>query len=216
MIKIAIAEDNFFSMKAIQEKLQPFEDIAIIHNSRNGFELMSMLASNHDIDLILMDIEMPIMNGIEATEKVKQNYPDIKIVIVTIFDDDESVFNAIKAGADSYILKETKSNKVYEAIRDTLDGGSAMSPSIALKALQLLKSATHLDTRKNTETIFLSERETEILNQLSKGFTNKHIAGNLYISPFTVKRHIENIYEKLQAHNRIELLEKARRNGLIS
>lgn len=216
MIKIAIAEDNIFSLKAIQEKLQPFEDIAIIHNSGNGFELMSMLASNHDIDLILMDIEMPIMNGIEATEKVKLNYPDIKIVMVTIFDNDESVFNAIKAGADSYILKETKSNKVYEAIRDTLDGGSAMSPSIALKTLQLLKSATHLKTRKNTETIFLSERETEILKQLSKGFTNKHIAANLYISPFTVKRHIENIYQKLQAHNRIELLEKARRNGLIS
>lgn len=215
MIKIAIAEDNFFSLKAIEEKLSAFEDIAITHIAHNGAELLELLAKNNDIDLILMDMEMPIMNGIEATEKVKQQFPDIKIVVITIFDDDESIFNAIKAGADSYILKETKAGKVNETIHDTLNGGSVMSPSIASKTLQLLKKVNFINTEIASNNIKLSDRETEILEQLSEGFSNKMIAEKLFISPFTVKRHIENIYQKLQAQNRIELLAKARIHGLI-
>ncbi|HPA23956.1 MAG TPA: response regulator transcription factor, partial [Ferruginibacter sp.] len=123
--------------------------------------------------------------------------------------------NAIKAGADSYILKDTKAEKIYETITDTLNGGSVMSPSIAIKALQLLKNAAHIKYFSKQDVPLLSDRETEILEQLSKGHTNKNIAENLFISPFTVKRHIENIYKKLQAQNRIELIEKARREGLI-
>lgn len=215
MINLAIAEDNIFSLKAIEEKLSVFDDIVIIHTAENGTKLLELLAKDSAIDLILMDIEMPVMNGVEAAEKVKQLYLHIKIVMITIYDDDNYIFNAIKAGADSYILKETKSEKIYETIKDTLNGGSVMSPSIALKTLQLLKNASFIKNKHDTEKIVLSERETEILEQLSKGFSNKIIADNLIISPFTVKRHIENIYQKLQTHNRIELLEKARKNGLI-
>jgi DNA-binding NarL/FixJ family response regulator len=215
MIKIAIAEDNIFSLKALEEKLSNYEDITIIHKANNGSELLDLLVRNSNIDLILMDIEMPVMNGIEATGKVKQLHPHIKIVMITVYDDDDYIFNAIKAGADSYILKETKAGKIYETINDTLSGGSVMSPSIALKTLQLLKNYTFPKAESAHEGIILSERETDILEQLSKGFSNKIIAGNLHISPFTVKRHIENIYQKLQAHNRIELLEKARKSGLI-
>lgn len=215
MYRIAIAEDNIFSLKALEEKLSTYADITIIHTAKNGTELLHLLEQNNDIDLILMDIEMPLMNGIEATGKIKQCYPQIKIVMITIYDDDEYIFNAIKAGADSYILKETKSEKIYETITDTLNGGSVMSPSIALKTLQLLKTTTYSIPKKDIEKIVLSVRETEILEQLSKGYTNKRIAEKLIISPFTVKRHIENIYQKLQAHNRIELLDKARKNRLI-
>lgn len=214
-MKIIITEDNFFALKALEEKLSVYDDVSIIHSVQNGSELLAVLDKNNDIDLILMDIEMPVMNGIEATEKVKQLYPHIKIVMITIYDDDDYIFNAIKAGADSYILKETKAEKIYETINDTLNGGSVMSPSIALKTLQILKNASFIKSEKATEKILLSERETEILEQISKGFPNKTIAENLFISPFTVKRHIENIYQKLQAHNRIELVEKARKRGLI-
>lgn len=214
-MKIIITEDNFFALKALEEKLSIYDDISIIHTVKNGAELLDLLAKNNNIDLILIDIEMPVMNGIDAAEKVKQLYPHIKIVMITIYDDDEYIFNAIKAGADSYILKETKSEKIYEALNDTLNGGSVMSPSIALKTLQLLKNASFTINKQTAEKIILSERETKILEQISKGFSNKIIAENLIISPFTVKRHIENIYQKLQARNRIELLEKARKNGLI-
>jgi DNA-binding NarL/FixJ family response regulator len=215
MYKIAIAEDNIFALNALKEKLSVYDDITIIHSAKNGAELLDLLAQNSDINLIFMDIEMPVLNGIETTEKIKQQYLDIKIVMITIYDDDEYIFNTIKAGADSYILKETKADKIYETIIDTLNGGSVMSPSIALKTLKLLKSTTYSIPQKGIEKITLSERETEILEQLSNGFTNKRIAESLIISPFTVKRHIENIYQKLQAHNRIEMLEKARKNGLI-
>jgi DNA-binding NarL/FixJ family response regulator len=215
MIKIAIAEDNFFALKAIEEKLSVFEDIAITHTAQNGAELLELLAKNSEIDLILMDIEMAVLNGIEATEKVKQQHPNIKIVMITIYDDDESIFNAIKAGADSYILKETKADKIYETISDTLNGGSVMSPTIALKTLQLLKSVSKPVVEDTTEKLKLSERETEILEQISEGLSNKMIAEKLFISPFTVKRHIENIYQKLQAQNRVELIGKARKHGLI-
>lgn len=215
MINIAIAEDQIFSRKALVEKLSAFEDISIVHSALNGIGLLDYLRQSDAVDLILMDIEMPLMNGIEATQKIRQNHPNIKIVIITIYDDDEYIFKAIKAGADSYILKETKADKVYEAISDTLKGGAVMSPSIALKTLQLLKNTRPPKPGLSPHTIILSERETEILEQLSKGFSNKVIAENLFISPFTVKRHIENIYQKLQAHNRIELLAKARQSGLI-
>lgn len=214
-MKIAIAEDSHFSLRALEEKLLAFDDMAIVHIAKNGAELLNLLVEDNQIDLILMDIEMPVMNGIEATEIIKQKYPHIKIVMITIYDDDDYIFNAIKAGADSYILKETKSEKIYETLNDTLNGGSVMSPSIALKTLRLLKSAAFLKTENAAEKITLSERETEILEQLSNGFSNKIIAKNLIISPFTVKRHIENIYQKLQAHNRVELLDKARKSGLI-
>ncbi|RYE56483.1 MAG: response regulator transcription factor [Sphingobacteriales bacterium] len=215
MINIALVEDQVFSRKALEEKLSAFKDITIIHSAVNGAELLDDLRQNDVIDLILMDIEMPLMNGIEATEKIKEMHPHIKVVMITIYDDDDYIFNAIKAGADSYILKETKADKIYEAITDTLNGGAVMSPSIALKTLRFLKNINSLKPEVNADKIALSERETEILEQLSSGASNKVIAENLFISPFTVKRHIENIYQKLQAHNRIELLDKARKNGLI-
>lgn len=215
MINIALAEDHFFSQKALEEKLSAYQDIAIVYTAVNGMEMLTFLAENNAIDLILMDIEMPVMNGIDTTEKIKQQYPHIKIVMITIYDDDDYIFNAIKAGADGYILKETKADKIYEAISDTLNGGAIMSPSIALKTLQFLKNTGSPKLVNNMEKIALSERETEILEQLSNGSSNKIIATNLFISPFTVKRHIENIYQKLQVCNRIELLQKARKNGLI-
>lgn len=215
MIKIAIAEDHLLSLQVLQEKLSLFPEINIIYIAQNGAELLEKLSFDASIDVILMDIEMPVMNGIEATSKIKVLYPTIKIIMNTIYDDDEYIFKAIQAGADSYILKETKAQKVFDSIEDTLNGGAVMSPSIALKTLQVLKNAPLPTKTEQHEKIVLTEREIDILNEISQGFSNKMIADHLYISPFTVKRHIENIYQKLQAHNRIELLDKAKKSGLL-
>lgn len=215
MVKIAIAEDNAHALITLIEKLSEFDDICVVHQAGNGSEILHLLESNSDIDLILMDIEMPVMNGIAATERIKQMYPTVKVVIITIFDNDDYIFNAIKAGADSYILKDIKPEKIYETIKDTLQGGAVMSPSIAVKTLSLLKNIHLPVTPTEVVEIALTERESEILEQLSKGYSNKVIAASLFISPFTVKRHIENIYQKLHAHNRIDLVEKARKGGLL-
>ncbi|HQE33103.1 MAG TPA: response regulator transcription factor [Flavobacterium alvei] len=215
MIKILIVEDNFFLQKALEEKLSNFSDIIIKDIAQNGEEALAILEKNHVVDLILMDIEMPKMNGIKATEIIKSKYPQIKIVIITVFDNDETIFNAIKAGADGYLLKETKAEKIYEAIGETLSGGAAMSPSIAMKTLKFLKNPVVFEDLETPEQIALSDREIEVLEQLSQGLKNQAIADNLFISFSTVKKHIENIYKKLQAHNRIELIQKAKQNKLL-
>ena len=215
MIRIAIVDDNTFLQKTIQDKLSFFADVEVRMKAIHGQDIIEKLEKNHNLDLILMDIEMPKMDGIEATAIIKSKFPQIKIIMLTVFDNDENVFDAIKAGADGYLLKETKAEKIYEAIRETLAGGAVMSPSIALKTLQLLKNPRVFDSSEATEMVELTTREIEVLEQLSKGLKNKEIAENLFLSFFTVKKHIENIYRKLQAHNRIEMLQKAKQNKLI-
>lgn len=214
MIQIALVEDNATAMQALQDKLEPYEELSIKHKASSGKEILDQLSLDSEVDLILMDIEMPEMGGITATRQIKENYPLIKVVIITIYDNDDSIFNAIKAGADSYILKETKGEKIMETIHDSLQGGAVMSPSIAFRALQALKMSMQ-PTRENLQIPELSPREIDVLECLSTGLTNKRIGEKLFISPFTVKRHIENIYRKLQAQTRIELIEKAKKSGLI-
>ena len=161
-----------------------------------------------------MDIEMPEMNGIEATERVKNKYPHIKIIMLTVFDNDENIFNAIKVGADGYLLKEVNAKDLCQGIAETMNGGAAMNPSIALKTLKLLRNPIEFE-RKGADEIKLTTREIEVLEQLSKGLSYNVIADNLILSPGTVRKHIENIYGKLQVHNKIEAIEKAKNNKLI-
>lgn len=215
IIKVAVVDDNVFLQKAIVEKLSFFKNINVRFSVLNGKELLDKLDQNANIDLILMDIEMPIMNGIEATEKVNQKFPHIKIIMLTVFDNDENIFKAIKAGADGYFLKEVNPEGLYQGIIETLSGGAAMTPSIALKALKLLRNPIEVTNEEEKEEIKLSGREIEVLEQLSKGLNYICIANNLIISPSTVRKHIENIYAKLQVHNKIEAVQKARNNNLI-
>lgn len=215
VIKTVIVDDNTFLIKAIQEKLSFFDDIQIKFTALDGSDLITKLSSNHNIDVILMDIDMPVLNGIEATEIIKNKYPHIKVIMLTVFDNDENIFNAIKAGADGYLLKEVEPKTLYEGIIDTLNGGAAMNPSIALKTLKLLRNPIDLDNKKEEEIIKLSAREIDVLEQLSKGLNYINIAENLFLSPATVRKHIENIYTKLQVHNKLEAVQKAKKNNLI-
>lgn len=213
-IKIAIADDNYFLQKTIVEKLSFFTELQCRFTALNGKELLEKLETNHNIDLILMDIEMPEMDGIEATERIKNKYPHIKIIMLTVFDNDENIFNAIKVGADGYLLKEVNAKDLCQGIVETMNGGAAMNPSIALKTLKLLRNPIVFE-RKNADEIKLTTREIEVLEQLSKGLSYNVIADNLILSPGTVRKHIENIYGKLQVHNKIEAIEKAKNNKLI-
>ncbi len=214
-IKIAIADDNSFLITAVKEKLSFFKDLSYKFSALNGSELLEKLEDNHNVDLILMDIEMPVLNGIETTEIVKQKYPDIKIIMLTVFDNDENIFNAIKAGADGYLLKEINPKDLHDGIIDTLNGGAAMNPSIALKTLRLLRNPLEIENEKDKEDIKLTHRETEVLEQLSKGLSYNKIADNLILSTGTIRKHIENIYRKLQVHNKLEAVQKAKKNKLI-
>jgi len=214
-IRLAIADDNSFLIKTIKEKLSFFNEMEVKYSALNGTQLIEQLDKNHQIDLILMDIEMPVLDGIETTQIVKQKYPQIKIIMLTVFDNDEHIFNAIKAGADGYLLKEIDPDSLYRGITNTLNGGAAMNPSIALKTLKLLRNPEAITNDSDREDITLTPREVEVLEQLGKGLSYNAIADNLILSVGTIRKHIENIYRKLQVHNKLEAVQKAKRNNLI-
>lgn len=214
-MKIGIIDDNNFLIRSVKEKLSFFDDVQIKFTATDGQNLLQILQENYHVDVLLMDIEMPIMDGIEATFAVKQQYPHIKIIMLTVFDNDENIFNAIKAGADGYLLKEVNPQDLYNGIVETLNGGAAMNPSIALKTLKLLRSSAKAEGDFVPEEINLTAREIEVLEQLSKGLSYSIIAQNLFLSPYTVRKHIENIYGKLQVHSKLEAIQKAQKNKLI-
>lgn len=215
MIRIVIVDDNPFLQKAIQEKLSFFDDIEVKYKAFDGNDLLQKLEKNHNIDLILMDVEMPNKNGIEATFEIKNKYPQIKIIMLTVFDNDENIFKSIKAGADGYFLKEVLPQELYNGIKETLHGGAAMTPSIALKTLKLLRTPVNFENCNPCEEITLTPREIEVLEQLSKGLKYNAIADNLFLSVGTIRKHVENIYTKLQVHNKLEAVQKAKNNNII-
>ncbi len=214
-VKIAIVDDKFFLAKAVAEKLSFFKEFHLKFTAEHGADLLTKLGDNPFIDLILMDIEMPVLNGIEATALVKQKYPQIKIIMLTVFDNDEHIFNAIKAGADGYLLKDTTPDELQKGIKETLSGGAAMNASIAMRTLKLLRNPEAISNLQEREEISLSSREIDVLEQLGKGLSYTKIAENLFLSPSTVRKHIENIYKKLQVHSKIEAVAKARQNNII-
>lgn len=215
MKKLVIVDDNTFLMKSVLQKLSFFDDFKVQFTAMNGQDLIQKLDKNHNVDLILMDIEMPKMNGIEATEQVKNRYPNIKIIMLTVFDNDENIFKSIKAGADGYLLKEVNPKDLQQGILETLNGGATMTPSIAMKTLKLFRNPMTFESVVDSETYNLTSREIEVLEQLSKGLKYNTIADNLFLSAGTIRKHVENIYTKLQVHNKLEAIQKARNNNLI-
>ncbi len=215
-MKIAIVDDNHFLMQAIENKLAFYDNIKIVWTAEDGFEAQEKLIKNQDIDLILMDIEMPEMNGIELTTIVKEKYPKIKIVMLTVFDNNDNIFNAIRAGADGYLLKDTAGEQLYNFMTETMNGGAVMSPTIALKAMNLLRNvqAESIPEAKKEE-IVLSAREIEVLENLSRGLKYNQIAEKLFLSEGTIRKHVENIYSKLYVHNRMDAVTKAKLNRII-
>jgi len=215
MIRIAIAEDNNFLAVSLIEKCSFFSDLNFKFRGVDGLDLLNQLEKDHNIDVVLMDIQMPNLDGIETTEKVKMLYPHIKIIMVTVFDDEENIFNSILNGANGYLLKDEPAKKMHESILEIMNGGAPMSASIALKAIKLLRTPLNSTSKEEIENP-LTKRETEILEQLSKGLNSKDIADNLFISHGTVRKHVENIYKKLQVHNKTEAISIAYKNRLIS
>jgi len=217
MITIALAEDNDFLAASTKEKLSFFSDkIKFAFRAKNGKELLTKLENYSDIQVILMDIEMPVMDGISATQIVSEKFPEIKVIMLTVFDDDDKIFNAIRSGAMGYLLKEESPEKIIESIKMVLDGGAPMSSTIASKTLQLLRNPIQVNDKEITQDFNLSAREIEVLEYLKKGFDYVKTAEHLFISPFTVRKHIENIYKKLQVHNKIEAVQKAINHNIIN
>ena len=203
-MNIIIAEDLPQLAKALTEKVELALEFTVKHVAKNGSELIAYLEKDSKADVILMDINMPKMNGIEATEVITTRWPQIKIVMCTVFDDEYYLFNAIMAGASGDLLKEEPPAKIHKSIYEALEGGAPMSAEIAKKSLQLIRSGTPKKTPNIAEEYNLTKREFEILELLAQGLSYEQIAINLYISYGTVRKHVENCYRKLRVHSKIE------------
>lgn len=214
MIKIAIAEDISKLAQALKEKVELGMEFKVVSISPNGNALIQKLEESHAVDVIIMDINMPEKNGIETTEFIVNRWPHIKIIMSTIFDDEQNLFDAIMAGASGYLLKDEPPAKVHRAIYEAIEGGAPMSQTIAKKALSLLRNGTPQATIEQ-EDYQLTKRELEVLEQIAKGLSYDQISDNLFISYGTARKHVENIYRKMQVHNKIEAIEKAKKSGFI-
>ena len=210
--RIAIAEDNTFALQAILEKLKG-TGFVIKHIAKNGKELIHLFEEDAVVDLVLMDIQMPELNGIETTQILTRKYPQVKVVMLTTFDDDEKILDAICAGASGYLLKEENAEMLIRSIYDTINGGASMSAAIAYKTLRLIRNPIQQNTVKID--YGLTTREIEIITQLKSGLTYDQVAENLFISSGTVRKHIQNIYTKLKVNNKTEAVQKAIQHRLV-
>jgi len=211
IIKVAIFEDN----RSLREGLTAmiggtsgFECVGSFPNCNNLIKNISQAKP----DVVLMDIEMPGINGIEAVAMIKEEFPEIKILMETIFDDDEKIFNSICAGAEGYILKHTTPAEIMEAITEIHEGGSPMTPSIANRVLKMVKVRPETGSKESFD---LTDREKEILTCLVKGMSYKMVADTCFISIETVNVHIKNTYRKLQVHSKSEAVAKAIRGRIV-
>jgi DNA-binding NarL/FixJ family response regulator len=210
-IRILIADDQAITRSGLYKLLETVADFEIVGEATNGVEAIEA-ATNLQPDVILMDLKMPVMHGIEATRQIHRTSPHIAILIVTIFKDDTSVFPAIRAGARGYLLKDTNQRELVRAIQTVAHRGVIFSPGIANRVLHYLSEPpTNLPTQMFDE---LTKRERDILELLARGSTNTEIAGQLAMSPKTVSNHISNILLKVQATDRAKLMLMALAAGL--
>ena len=202
-IKVAIVEDN--------EKIR--EGLATLIDGSEGFQCTATYESAEEAlrrlpvynpDVVLMDIQLPRMSGIECVEKLKEKNPEFQIMMLTVYEDDEKVFKSLVAGASGYILKRTRPAELLEAIRELHEGGSPMSDQIARKVVQAFQQMG----KSSKETENLSDREMEILSFLAKGYHDKEIAEKFFLSIKTVRTHLRNIYKKLHVRSRTEAVLK--------
>lgn len=207
--RIALVDDKPFNIQIIKEKLLAKSGIDIVLVSYSGKDFLESISKMEDIlpDLVLMDIDMPELDGIETVKRAKILYPNIHFVMITIFDDAERVFNAICAGASGYLLKDDSITDLHKAIDDVMIfGGAPMSPTIARKAFQFIQGTTVIAEETKSP---LSAREMDIMNALAKGKSYTVIADELFISPHTVRKHMTNIYEKLHVNSKVEAIRMA-------
>ena len=220
LINIALAEDNAVNRSTFVQKMRHLSHLRVLFVAHNGSDCLEQLKGLPVSSLpavIFMDIEMPGMNGIQTISLAKALYPEIHFIVLTVFDDDEKIFEAIKAGASGYLLKHEPASVLDEAIKNVLEfGGAPMSPAIARKTLQML-SRTPADPEKEAPAGTLpeeiTEREREVLQHLVNGWDAKRIASAINLSVLTVRKHIANIYVKLHVNSRAQAINLAHREN---
>lgn len=207
-MRVLIVEDNYLLLENLKLLLDGETGIDIVGAFITAEEALSSIRACSP-DIMLTDLDLPGISGIELIKRAKSLFPDLDIMVFTIFEDRETVFSAIKAGACGYMIKGSTPRELVESLNSLFQGGAPMTPRIARKLI------TEFHDAAVPENDLLSQREKEIVRKIELGLSYKQIADKLFISPHTVHTHIKNIYEKLQAKDRHEAISKARRKGII-
>lgn len=200
-IRVMLVDDHVFWRRGVQQIVDAEADMSVVAEASDGQEAVTRaLAARPDI--ILMDVNMPKVGGVEATRNILQALPDIRIVMLTVTDTDENLFESIKAGAMGFLTKDVSPDDVTAAIRETMQGESSLSPFIAARMVKYIQRGGLEQARKTPTN--LTEREDEILRLIARGARDREIAEQLFISESTVKKHVQNVLRKLHARNRVE------------
>jgi DNA-binding NarL/FixJ family response regulator len=210
-MKVIICDDQAIVRDGLELLLKLEKDMDVVGLAQDGAEAVDLVAKTSP-DLVLMDLKMPGMNGVEATRRICLEYPAVKVLVLTTFDDDEWVFDAIRAGASGYLLKDTPREKVVEAIRGTVMGKTFVDPMIAGKILDQVTSKQEQPHSLITEK--LTGREVDVLRLIAHGFSNSDIADRLHLSEGTVRNHVSAIFSKLDVSDRTQAAILAIRHGL--
>jgi DNA-binding NarL/FixJ family response regulator len=212
-IKVIIIDDHIIVRKGLKQLLEADETIEVIAEADNGEDCLKLL-ENHSPDIIFMDIRMPGINGVETTRLICQKYPHLKVIILTIYEDDQLVTDAIQAGAKAYVLKDVKRNELIKVVHNVLKGKAYLDPNVAVNLFDKIKQQNvHLKGEKNPR---LTPRELEILKYMVDGYTDRNIAKFLYISEYTVRSHIKNIFRKLGVSSKAGAVAKALQEKIIN
>jgi DNA-binding NarL/FixJ family response regulator len=202
MLRLAIIEDNKKYRGALAKILERHDDIELVHELDNCLKMMELFQTNLP-DVVIMDIDLPVMSGIEGVWTLKQKWPDIKVLMLSVFEDTEKIFGAIKAGANGYLIKKDSPDKIIDALFSLQQGESIMNGMIAAKVLEYYKRQA--DATPSPDEFNLTDREKEILNKLMQGLGYKQIASECFIARETLNSHLKNIYRKLNVHSRAEV-----------
>lgn len=213
-IKLLIADDHAVVREGTRQILEREADISVVAEAADGEEAVRM-ADKSSPDVIIMDIAMPKMDGIEATKQIKSLHPNIAILILTAYDDDQFVFNLIEAGAAGYLLKSVRGHELVEAVRAVNAGESVLHPAIARKVLNRFAPAAGKEPKQKVLEV-LSDREVEVLQLAARGLSNQDIANELCLSLRTVQAHLGHIFNKLQVSSRTEAVVRALKEGWIT
>lgn len=222
MIRVLLVDDQALFREGLNTLLSVHADIDVVGEASNGEESL-LQATALQPDVVLMDLRMPLLDGAAATRRLRASHPHIQVIVLTTFDDDEHIFEGLRAGAVGYLLKDVPSQKLVEAIRTAARGESFLHPSVATRLVAEFNRLTdirpfpqqHLSASLSPLVEPLSERELEILQHLAQGASNREIANALYITEGTVKNHITNILGKLGVRDRTQAALKARELGLL-
>jgi DNA-binding NarL/FixJ family response regulator len=208
-IRIVIYDDSKDRRDSLRYLLDMYDDLECVGMFEDCSNVLAEIADTRP-DVVLMDIEMPGVNGIEGVKKIRQKYPEVLVLMQTVFEDDDNLFESIKAGASGYLLKKSDPEKIIHAIREVVQGGAPMSPNMALKVLKFFQSAPATNNQ-----YALTEREKNVLGLLVDGLSYKMIADKENISFHTVNAHVRKIYEKLHVHSLAEAVSKALKEKLL-